>query len=224
MFGRILITFITVCSFAMADIENLDKYPINVKAIDEEFHAVALSNGLICNVTPKHFWLEKNLEVGEEVELFPNVWPSFIEQEGSIKDSGEFTLTLCKDKTLITIDVWVTEESKKTGLIYTSDTVRIIQPAGWLSQAVKKTIIELSNGSKWVSNNGQTFAKGDHVIPLYSKKFHQWWLVNLDKSTDIKATKCGPFCMVTSNFEDMLIGFNAMIFVTPLFEENSNAP
>jgi hypothetical protein len=228
MFKRILIAFITVCSFAMADpIDNLDEYRIYVKAVDEEFHVVALSNGLICNVIPKCWWLEKNLEVGDEVELGVNV--SLVEQKNSLKEGGEFTLLLRKDNTLRKIDVMVTEESRKNGLIYVSDTTRTIQPAGWFSQVVNETIIELSNGSKWISDNGRTLSKGDHVVLTYNTHLHKWALVSLDSSKFVKANELGPFnisgksaAYFHASIKD-LIGYNDWIFVTP-FKEDSNAP
>jgi hypothetical protein len=227
MFKQILIAFITVCSFAMADpIDNLDAYRIYVKAVDEEFHVVALSNGLICNVIPQDFWLEKNLEVGDEVELVVN--SSFVEEKNSLKEMGEFTLLLRKDKTFRKISVWVTDESRKNGLIYVSDTTRTIQPAGWFSQAVNETIIELSNGSKWVSN-GQTLSKGDHVVLTYNTHLHKWLLISLDSSKIVKANEFRPFNIsgkvaiyFHASVKD-LIGHYDCIFVTP-FKEGSSAP
>jgi hypothetical protein len=229
MFKRILIAFITVCSFAMADpIDNLDEYRIYVKAVDEDFHVVALSNGLICQVIPKCWWLEKNLEVGDEVELAVNLSP--VEQKNSLKEGGEFTLLLRKDNTLRTIDVMVTEESRKNGLIYVSDTTRTIQPAGLFFQAVNETIIELSNGSKWVSDHGRTFPKGDHVVLTYDTRYHKWVLISLDTSKIVKASKLGPINNISGRPATYfhysvknLFGYNDLMLVTP-FKEDSSAP
>jgi hypothetical protein len=224
MFKRILIAFITVCSFAMADpIDNLDEYRIYVKAVDEDFHVVALSNGLICQVIPQDFWLEKNLEVGDEVELGTNV--AFVEQ---LKERGELMLLLRKDNILRKIAVWVTEESKKNGLIYVSDTTRTLQPVGLFSQAVKETIIELSNGSKWVSD-GLTLPKEDHVVLTYNTVSHQWFLISLDKPEIMKADQVGPFnssgnsvTYFNPSVKD-LVAIRKAIVVTP-FKEDGSAP
>jgi hypothetical protein len=177
MFKRFLIVFMTVCSFMMG--ADLEKYRLYVKDIDTEVHAVALTNGLVCNLIQKDWGMEKSLEIGEEVQLM--LLQRNIEQKEPKQETGELCLiTLGENRKKVRI--WVTEESKLNAPSYVSLSTVVVQPAGWFSSEVTQKIVELSDGSKWEIDEDwqEEFPQGNHVFVSVSSN-GQWYLTNLDK-------------------------------------------
>jgi hypothetical protein len=206
MFKRFLVFFVSLCSFMMGI--DLEKYRLYVKDVDTEFHAIALTNGLVCNVIEKDLGKEKSLEIGEEVKLMFLLRD--IEQKESKQDVGEFLLAFLRDGEQQAVRIWVTEESKLNVLSFVSSST-VVQQAGWFSSEVTQKIVELSDGSKWEVGKSREveFSKGDHVVFLFLTTNGKWYLTNLDQSFPPK---------VKNKSRDHLRGLNFIMDVKPYDE------
>lgn len=180
----LFIVFVAVCSWVKA--ENLDKYQVTVSNIDEEFHCIALSNGMICHVVKKEWGKEKLLAVGDKVVFRPEVW--HVERKGALQEEGDFRLSFFKDQQETAFFVWVSEESKPVVVNYVADSSVCIKPAGWLFSEERVQVIELSDGSKWkvpqefLPGVSHFAIDGDRILitPLNTPD-RKMFLVNMDR-------------------------------------------
>lgn len=184
LFRVFFVLFALICSLARADTQNLDKYRVYVSKVDDEFHCIALSNGIICHVIPKKWGSEKFLVAGDEILILPSV--RHPERKGSLKDEGALFLVSFGNQGKA-INVWL-EESNPQMLTYASESSVCIKPAGWFSSEQHLSVFELSDGSKWrvedpaFQDTVQLFAKeGDRIIISHSPSADHWILINIDR-------------------------------------------
>lgn len=177
------VLFALICSLVRADAQNLDKYRVHVSKVDDEFHCIALSNGMICQVIQKRWGSEKFLVAGDEVLILPML--RHPERKESLKDEGDLFLVSFGDQKKV-INVW-SEESNPQILTCVAGSSVCIKPAGWFSSEQRVSVFELSDGSKWrVADPAFQdpvhgfFNEGDRIIISLSLSSNHWVLVNID--------------------------------------------
>jgi hypothetical protein len=66
-------------------------------------------------------------------------------------------------------------------LSYVSTQLVCTQPAGWLFSAVNENVIELSDGSKWISKEVPDFDQGDCAIVTRDIEDDQWYIIDVSR-------------------------------------------
>jgi hypothetical protein len=186
----LFVVFASLCSLVRAETQDLDKYRVYVSKVDDEFHSIALSNGMILQVVQMKWGLEKFLVAGDEILILPML--RHLERKESLKNEGDLLLISFGDQQKI-INVWVTEESNFQMPTYASGSSLCLKPAGWLSSEQRLSVFELSDGSKWSIEDPalqdwvHLFAKkGDRIVISHSPSLDRWVFVNIDHLLEFK--------------------------------------
>jgi len=156
---------------------DFDRYRLYVAKVDPEFHCFALSNGMVCYTVKKRWESETLPEVGAEIYLIPRLRLSRTRQEKV--QEGEFYAFFSDQSSKRSLTVWSTPEFLKHCPSYVSAKIECTQPAGWWSYAVHELVIELSDGSKWITNKIPDFDPGSTVLITADHGSDKWFIINL---------------------------------------------
>ena len=179
-------SFAVLFAFSIVSAEpnqNLDQHRPYIAAVDPETYSFALSNNLVFQMKKKDWDIEP--EVGIEVRFAPVMRGG---ESGFSDQKADDLLCLfafnCRLKT-----VWLSEESKKYCLSYVASEPICTEPAGWISSAAYRDVIELSDGSKWIAvmEGPFSFKKGDRII-LSKVDQITWGIIDIDQTIEQTGT------------------------------------
>lgn len=186
---------------------DLDKYRVYVTDIDPAFHCFALSNQMVCYVARNHWMTDPLPEVGAEIRLAPKKRNPAL----TMMEQGEFLAFFSLGILKKLIPVWMTQESYQYFLTYVSTEKIYPKPVGWCSAPIN--VIELSDGSKWITENKSKLGLvgGDHVL-INRIDDHQCWLIDIDRTTIEGGSKNAKF-----------VSDNGVVVKPYVLEENSES-
>lgn len=167
-FKVLFFLFLSFFSMAFADLE---KYRLVVAEVDPDSHSFVLSNGMkFCKIaSDKTATLPP---VGIEAIIYPLTSSS--EDKRMNREEGEFEII---DDGNRQFQVWMPKESEQFLLTVVSCRPKCVP--GWLYPSCK-SLIELSDGSKWTTDDHHFFAKGDRIIVSTDIDIGDWRLINVD--------------------------------------------
>ena len=183
----LLFIFLFSAAFADTDLAKFDAYRLTVTQVDPEFHSFALSNGMVLTTLKAGWRFEILPEAGTEIYLRPKIRWSRGEEEKS--ENGEFWIFYTQIGRKRGLLGWMSAEPYQKMLTYVSTALECTQPAGWIFSAKSENVIELSDGSKWISKKIPKFDPGDHLVVSHDIETDQWFLIDITQESFVETNR-----------------------------------
>lgn len=164
-------------TFALSDEEGFANYRLKVIQVDPEFNCFSLSNGMVLTTIQREWRFEELPEIGTEIYVDSKIRFSR-DAEEKVKE-GEFWITYLHEGKKKLLLGWMSAEPDQKMLTYVSTKLECTQPAGLIFSEVHENVIELSDGSKWISQKVPHFDPGTRILVTPDQKSENWYLMDI---------------------------------------------
>jgi len=172
-FAILLMAFSVLLADPKVDLNN---YRLFVTKVDPDSHYFALSNNLVFGI-PETRWATQPLpKEGDEVYIGSS--PQWVEGP----KMGGFDMCFVQDSEKKLFSVSIVAQYKTSDLSYVASERVEVEPAGWISPAIYRDVIVLSDGSMWIKiKRGRALFEPNARVFISKQKEGDYLIIDLDK-------------------------------------------